>query len=388
MRLMTCRLAITGGGTGGHLVPAIAVIETLQQRSGHLKPDLLYLGSRRGAEAEVIPALGVTYRPITTGKLRRYLSAANVADLLRLPVGVVQSLYHLSRFRPHALLATGGYVSVPPVLAASALRIPVVLHEQTGRLGLANRINARFAKVIALSVPGSASTRRPTILTGNPIRRSLLSGSRQRGLQRFGFVSELPLVYVTGGAQGAHFINELLRFSLTALLPHTQILHQCGDTASGKQDYEALAAAASELPDHLRRRYTVLRFVGPELGDVYAAADLVVGRAGAGTVNELTALHLPAVLIPLPHAAGDEQRENARRLVAAGGAVMLEEAVTTPVSLQRTILDLLAAPDRLTAMREATSGVEAARAADRLADLLLAAARGEPFAGPDAAVRT
>lgn len=374
MRAMTCRLAITGGGTGGHLVPAVAVIETLQQRTPRLEVQLLYIGSRRGAEAQVVPALGVPYRAVATGKLRRYLSLENAVDVLRLPLGAAQAFYHLARFRPAALLATGGYVSVPAVLAAKLLRVPVVLHEQTGRLGLANRINARFAQVVALSVPGAAGIRRPSVLTGNPIRRSLLSGNRARGLSRFGFQPDMPLVYVTGGAQGAHFINELVRASLPQLLTHAQIVHQCGDTASGRRDYEALAAAASELPEPLRRRYTVLRFLGPELADVYASADLVVGRAGAGTVNELTALHLPAVLVPLPHAAADEQRENALRLAGAGGAVVIEEAETTPESFQRTLMGMLSAPDRLQAMRAATSGVEAAEAADRLADLLLSTA--------------
>ena len=375
------KLAITGGGTGGHLSPAVAVIEVLQSLAGR-ELELLYLGSRDGAEARVIPVMGVRYVAISTGKLRRYLSVENLVDLFRVPLGVAQSLVHLARFRPGALLATGGYVSVPPVIAAWCLRRPVLLHEQTGSLGLANRINARFATQVALSVPGSERGLRGTnwVLTGNPIRSVVRDGSRERAARRFQLDLALPTVYVTGGAQGAHAINKLVRGSLPELLERVQLIHQCGDSGGTNADYEALLQQAYDLPADVRGRYVLLRYIGQEIGDVYAISDLVVGRAGAGTVNEIAALRKPSILIPLPHAAGDEQRHNARRLAERGAAVVLEEAELTPESFAESVLTLATDRERLDQMSRAAGDSSFDDPARHIANLLLRLA-GAPGLG-------
>ncbi|MDQ3855069.1 MAG: undecaprenyldiphospho-muramoylpentapeptide beta-N-acetylglucosaminyltransferase [Chloroflexota bacterium] len=367
------RLVITGGGTGGHLGPAVAVIEALRALDVTPSPELLYLGSRGGAEARVIPVLGVPYKAITTGKLRRYLSIENLLDAFRVPLGIVQALAHLARFRPHALLATGGYVSVPPVIAAWLLRCPVLLHEQTGSLGLANRINARFATKLALSVPGSEEGLPPrrSVLTGNPVRSVVRNGSRTRGLQRFQLSSKLPTVYVTGGAQGAHALNELVRGSLPRLLRRVQLIHQCGDTGGTNADYEALTQAVYELPTELRDRYVLQRYFEQEIGDVYAVSDLVVGRAGAGTVNELAILQKPALLIPLPASAGDEQLHNARRLERTGAAMVLDQDGLTPKHFADEVLALALDVDRLVRMRAASPGATLPDPATHIARLLL-----------------
>ncbi len=371
------RLAITGGGTGGHVSPAVAVIEALREQVPGDSLDLLYLGSREGAEARIIPLMGVGYKAVSTGKLRRYFSLQNVADTARVPMGTAQALYHLSRFRPKALLATGGYVSVPVVMAAAILKIPTLVHEQTGALGLANRLNARVATKIALSVPGSERglPRGNWVLTGNPVRRAVLGGDETIAARRFRFDTALPTTYITGGAQGSHAINTAVESALPGLLKATQIIHQCGDSAGTRADYESLSRRMIELPATLGARYRLLPYIGQEIGEVYALADLVVGRAGAGTVNELTTLGKPSILIPLPRAAGDEQRHNARRLESTGGAVVIEEEELKPGRLVEEVTALLSNPTRLQSMAAAARATTTEDPARALAYLLLDLAR-------------
>jgi len=366
------RLAITGGGTGGHLSPAVAVIDEIRARED-LEAEILYLGSKNGIESTVIPLMGIEYKQIPTGKLRRYLSLQNFLDIFRVIVGILKSLIHLSSFKPEVLFATGGYVSVPSVVAASLLKIPVVIHEQTGSLGLANRICARFADVIAISIPDTTNLppHKKTVLTGNPVRKNVLSGSKQNAARRFGFDLSLPTIYITGGAQGSHKINTIVGEALPQLLSMAQIIHQTGDSEHGKQDYEHLTRIALSLPQQLQQRYMLFRYIGNEIGDIYAISDLVVGRAGAGTVNELTVLGKPSVLIPLPHSAGDEQRANAERLAQVGAAVVIEEAELSSNILVDTIRELVTTPDKLRHMSEAASQIALERAEHKLVDLIL-----------------
>lgn len=371
------RIVITGGGTGGHLSPAVAVIEALQKRSDNNALDIRYLGSKRGTEARVVPLMGVSYKAITTGKLRRYLSLENLVDLVRVPIGVLQAAVYLLRFRPDVLLATGGYVAVPPVLAAALLRIPVLVHEQTATLGLANRISARFATRIALSVPGSEQELRGGnwVLTGNPVRAAVRTGDAATAARRFRFDPTVPTIYVTGGAQGSHAINQAVLGALQPLVELTQVIHQCGDVEGTREDYERLVQRTAELSQDLQSRYALVRFVGSEIGEVYALSDLVVGRAGASTVNELAVLGKPSLLIPLPHAAGDEQRLNARRLEEAGAAVVLEESDLSPSRLVAEVKALLEDRERLERMSRASVEAGLGDAAERLADLVLEMAR-------------
>ena len=377
MTLVRPRLAITGGGTGGHVSPAVAVIENLQRRSP--SPEMLYLGSKSGTEARIIPVLGVRYAAVSTGKLRRYASFENLVDAARVPLGILQALAHLVRFRPHAVLATGGYVSVPTVIAAWLLHRPVLIHEQTGTLGLANRINARFATKIALSIPGSQAHLRTANweVTGNPVRSVVRVGDRETAARRFRFDTTEPTVYITGGAQGSHAINQAVLGGLEPMLRVAQVIHQCGDSEGTRADHAALARRTLELDERLRSRYALLQYVGQEIGEVYALADLVIGRSGAGTVNELAALGKPSILVPLPHAAGDEQRHNARRLQEAGAALVLEESEMSPDRLVSQVREALADPSQLRAMSQAAQGLGLADAEVKIADLLLDLARSK-----------
>lgn len=282
----------------------------------------------------------------------------------------------VSEFQPDVVLATGGYVAVPAGLAARLCKRPLVLHEQTVRLGLANRKLAGSATRIAVSSESSlpllpAEVRDRAVVTGNPVRPEILTGHPDKAVHTLnltGFDRRLPTVYVTGGAQGAQQINGVVREVLPWLLGHANVIHQCGPA-----NVDELRSAAAALDPFLAGRYHLTGFVGPELPDVLALADVVVSRSGAGTLAELTALGKPAVFVPLATSAGNEQAHNARHLADAGAAVALLGEVTGR-SLAEAVGPLLTDPAGRTAMAARARAYGRPDAADRLVDVLLSAA--------------
>jgi UDP-N-acetylglucosamine--N-acetylmuramyl-(pentapeptide) pyrophosphoryl-undecaprenol N-acetylglucosamine transferase len=370
-------IVITGGGTGGHTSPGLAVAAVLVERG----LPCAWIGSRDGVEARLVPDRGIPYFAVSTGKLRRYWSWRNVGDLaLGVPRGLGQATARLGRLRPRVIFATGGFVALPVVLAAALRRIPVVVHEQTAVSGLANRIAGRFARRIAISFPGSGAgfPTGKTVVTGNPLRPELRTGSRADAIVRFGLDAALPLIYVTGGAQGAQRINRAVGDALVPLLQHAQVIHQCGDHPT-TGDRAWLEARRAALPPALARRYTVRPYIGAELAAIYATASLLIGRAGAGTVNECCQLGLPALYIPLPGTRGDEQTANALIVERAGGCAMLPQAALTPALLGERVTALLAEPTRLKEMGERARAVAVPDAAERIVTLLLEISSDRPW---------
>jgi UDP-N-acetylglucosamine--N-acetylmuramyl-(pentapeptide) pyrophosphoryl-undecaprenol N-acetylglucosamine transferase len=362
-------ILIAGGGTGGHTSPGLAVAAVLRERG----LECAWVGSRTGVEARLVPERGITYYPIPTGKLRRYWSAQNITDLtINLPAGIAAAWRLVRRLRPRVVFSTGGFVGLPVVLAAALARRPIVVHEQTAVPGLANRIAARFTRRIAVTFPDIAGTfpSAKVVVTGNPLRPELRGGSRAEAAARFGLDLALPLVYVTGGAQGARRINRTVGEILPELLDQAQVIHQCGDHPS-TGDRQWLEQRRAALAPTLARRYTVLPYIGAELAGVYAAAALVVGRAGAGTVNECCQLGVPALYIPLPGASGDEQTANARHVEHAGGCAVLPQAELSPRRLLERVRSLLADASALKEMGERARLVVVPGAAERIVDLLI-----------------
>ncbi|HSZ31602.1 MAG TPA: UDP-N-acetylglucosamine--N-acetylmuramyl-(pentapeptide) pyrophosphoryl-undecaprenol N-acetylglucosamine transferase [Pseudonocardiaceae bacterium] len=346
------RLIVTGGGTGGHTYPAITTIRATRELLDGVGVGLevLYVGSAGGLEARVAEQERLPFQAVSTGKLRRsanplrMISAANLRDVGRLVRGLVEGRRVVRAFRPDVVLSTGGYVAVPVGLAARAVGVPLLVHEQTTRLGLANRLLMRRATAIALSSPSSvellpAAVRPRAVVTGNPIRAELLTGDARRGVQALdwaGWDACLPTIYVTGGAQGSVQVNRLLAAVLETVLPQANVVHQCGRSSLAE-----LRRRAEQLPAGLAGRYRVIEFVGSELPDVLALADVVVSRSGAGTLAELTALGKPSVLIPLVPTGGNEQEHNARYLQQAGAAYALLADRPTPQDLQRALDELI-----------------------------------------------
>jgi UDP-N-acetylglucosamine--N-acetylmuramyl-(pentapeptide) pyrophosphoryl-undecaprenol N-acetylglucosamine transferase len=368
-------IVLAGGGTGGHTAAGLALAKALRARLGD-GVRLAWIGSHAGIEATWVPAAGIPYHAIPTGKLRRQLAWRNVTDLtVRVPAGFGRAFTLLGRLRPDAVVATGGFVAVPTAVAAAARRCPLLVHEQVVVPGLANRLIGRVADRIAVTFTASAVAfpAAKVVVTGNPIRPELVAGQPLRGFTRFGLDPTQPLTYVTGGALGAHRVNRIVGAALGPLLRVTQLVHQSGDNVYG--DLAWLRTEAERLPPGLAARYRALALVGEELGDLYAAASLVVGRAGAGTVTELAALGRPAILVPLPGARGDEQTANARVLADAGAAVLLPETELTMERLVHEVSGLLADPDRRRTMAERAKALATPDAAERLVDLVLVLAR-------------
>ena len=365
------RLLVAAGGTGGHVLPAVAVIDELKARNIPL--EVLWIGSHKGVERDIAHSHGLRFAAIQTGKLRRYVSLETVTDMLRLPVGLVQAFLQVRAFKPDVIFSTGGNVSVPTVIAGSRLA-PVLTHEQTAQVGIANKIASRFAARFAASYEETAEIARSmhehVVVTGNPVRTSLAKGDKQEAWDHFGLSPDMPVIFVTGGARGASAINERIGKLLPGILDKTQIVHQAGP-AVANDDAARLAGLRVTWPTEIRRRYVVREFLGPEIADLYAITDLVIGRAGAGTVAELAFLGKPAILIPLPGTWGDEQRKNAEVLTRHDAAIVLEQADTDAAKLGSVINELLDDPMRRKGMGSNASKVARPDAAARLADELL-----------------
>jgi UDP-N-acetylglucosamine--N-acetylmuramyl-(pentapeptide) pyrophosphoryl-undecaprenol N-acetylglucosamine transferase len=379
------RLIVTGGGTGGHTYPALTAVRTLQSRlaaTGRAL-DVLWVGKADSLESRVAAAEGIAFTSVATGKIRRsknplkLASPSNVADMSRVPLGVLQARKAINGFRPDVVLATGGYVAVPVGVAATRLcHVPLVVHEQTVRLGLANKTLAGAATRVAVSSESTVpllpeSVRGAAVVTGNPVRPQVFTGQADKAIDALGlrgFDRRLPTVYVTGGAQGSQQINHLVRDVLPWLVQHANVLHQCGpDNVAELREHTA------HLPSPGAARYHLTGYVGAELPDVLALADVVISRSGAGTIAELTALGKAAVFVPLATSAGNEQVHNARHLADNGAALALIDDVS-PERLREAVTPLLTDAHQRSAMAERARSYGRPDAAERLADVVLAAA--------------
>lgn len=386
----TLRILVTGGGSGGHVSPALATMEAfleLANQDETWQPEFLYVGSHTGIERQMAHAARVPFTAIATGKLRRsshvlgHFSWRNIVDALRLPWGILQALVVVFRFRPHAILSTGGFVCVPPVIAARLLGIPVITHEQTVQMGLANRIASRLANRIALTYESARAELPPRLqarafVTGNPVRSVIFASNAATAQALAGFNDdELPTLYITGGAQGARHINRAVEDALPELLEFCRIIHQCGRQSAGNVGvHESLQQARAALPNHLQNRYHIVDFVADEIGHIYALADVVLSRSGAGTLSELFALGKPSVLVPLVPTGGDEQRRNARHAADEGAAVIIAQSDLSGDSLCKAVRSLFANREQRDAMARAAQNLAKPDAARRLAEATLALA--------------
>jgi len=317
--------------TGGHLTPAMAVIDELINQGGW---EIFFIGRKYATEGEktpsvesqLIPDRGIWFTPINAGRSPRHFNRYTLISLLKVPLGFFQAFYHLFRLRPQLILSFGGYVSVPVVFAGWFLRIPIITHEQTTVRSLATKINSIFAKRIAVSWPQAREQfpKEKVIFTGNPIRKEIFKVN-QRVWRILDFPKGLPLVFVTGGNQGSHVINLAVESILPRLLKIANVFHQCGHLQA-LGDFERLEKDREKLPKKFKERYHVRKYLtAEEMGTLFNKANLVVCRAGANTLTEIAALGKPVLFIPLPWLYQDEQTKNAQMLVEAGTAEILPQ---------------------------------------------------------------
>ena len=353
-------IAFTGGGTGGHVYPGLAVIERLRDS---WDGRIVWIGSGKAVERSAVEAAGIEFFAVPSGKLRRSLSIENVADAFRVIAGYFAARRLLKGLRPAILFSKGGYVSVPPCLAAASLGIPVFTHESDLSPGLATRLNAKRAERVLVSwektlafLPEAQRSR--AVVTGNPVRTAIGAGDAAAGLRWLGFGPGLPVVLALGGSQGARQVNELVAAALPALAGKARVAHQTGP--------------GNEPCRPADDGYKGFEFVNAELPDLYAAADVIVGRAGAGTLWEGAAASKPMVFIPLAGAASrGDQVENAELLAEAGAAVCLTGADATPDALVASLSRLLESPDERRAMAETARRMARPDAARTIADMIL-----------------
>ena len=363
------RILVSGGGTGGHIYPALAVARELRRK---YDADLLYLGDANGLETRIVPQEGIPFAPIVAGKLRRYLSAETLTDLGRIPVGMRQAIGHVREFQPDAVFTSGGYVSVPAGFAARTQGVPFLMHQQDVPPNLANRLLTPLATKISVSFPDSLRyfPKDRTTLSGNPVRAEVLAMANVPGALRkldFQLDPALPALLVTGGSQGARRLNQVIVEALPQLLPRCQVLH-----VSGEYTYEETRAAAErqfEMLPALRPRYALHAYLSSEMPAALAASDVVLCRSGAATLAELAIMGRPSLLIPLPPGfTGSPQQVNAEMFVKAGAAEMTLDKDLTPDRLCATLFPLLGDPVRRNAMGEAARSFAHPEAAAKLAD--------------------
>ncbi|HRY60518.1 MAG TPA: undecaprenyldiphospho-muramoylpentapeptide beta-N-acetylglucosaminyltransferase [Patescibacteria group bacterium] len=321
------KIIFVGGGTGGHVLPNIAIIDDLMKISKKkgIDIDFIYIGRFFGIEKRIVLSRGIRYKGIFAGKWRRYGNWRNYTDLLLIALGFIQSIFILLLNRPKIIFAKGGFVTVPLCMAAALLRIPFLIHESDSILGLSNKILLRFAKKIYLGFPVEEYQNLPIgkcVFTGNPVREEISSivENKQKFYKKYGLNPKKPIVFVFGGSQGSSAINKHINEILDKLVAKYVLIHQTGVKEANyfKQGY-------FELDEKDRKDYLIYSHIGEEMGEMMANADLVVSRAGANSIAEIIALKKIAIIIPLPSAAADHQSMNAQFLKEIGVASILDE---------------------------------------------------------------
>ncbi|WP_163100301.1 undecaprenyldiphospho-muramoylpentapeptide beta-N-acetylglucosaminyltransferase [Peribacillus alkalitolerans] len=312
-------IVFTGGGSAGHVTPNIAIIQEIRCKDW----DIHYIGSKKGIEKELIQKINIPYHGISSGKLRRYIDFENVVDVFRVLKGCFEARGVLRKLKPDLVFSKGGFVSVPVVIAAKSLNIPIFLHESDMTPGLANKISQRFATKIFTSFDETKNyfPQSKTQAIGSPIRREVIQGTADKGKKFLGFNDRLPILTIMGGSLGAKKINETVRASLDHLLKSYQVVHLCGKNN--------LDSSLTMLPG-----YKQFEYVHEELADILAATDLVITRGGSNAIFEFLALRIPMLIIPLSkqQSRGD-QILNAESFKEKGYALTIEEENLTYDSL-------------------------------------------------------
>ena len=317
------KIILTGGGTAGHVTPNLALVPALQE-AGYA---ITYIGSYEGIEKDLVKKAGLKYYGISSGKLRRYFDWKNFTDPARVIKGFGQARKLIKEISPDIVFSKGGFVSVPVVLAAHSLGVPVIIHESDMTPGLANRIASRGATRFCCNFPETMShlPEGKSVLTGSPIRTELRYGDRARGLEFCGFKEDKAVLMIMGGSIGSVFINNAVRESLDILQQNFQVIHLCG---KGNLD-PALEG---------REGYRQFEYISDELPDLFAMADLIISRAGANAICELLALHLPNILIPLSLGASrGDQILNAASFEKQGFSYVIQEEDVTAETLVKAV---------------------------------------------------
>ena len=367
------RIIFSGGGSGGHIFPIIAIVREIRK----VRPDFqfYYIGPKDEFGSFLLSREGIKVKTILAGKIRRYWGIKtffqNLLDILKIPIGFLQSFFYVFLLFPDLIFSKGGYGSFSTSLLGRIFLTPVILHESDVAPGLSNRLISKLALEIFISFSIKETeyfSLKKTISVGNPIRKEILNGSKEEAKKLFGLSEEKPVVLILGGSQGSQRINNLVLDVLPQLLNNFQIVHQTGS----KNLKEVKSGVKVMVQKPLEKYYHPFPFLNEtELKHVLKISDLVVSRAGSGSIFEIAASNKPSILIPLPESAQNHQIKNSYVYQKSGACVVIEEKNLAPHFFLEKLKYLLSRPDRLQEMSEAAKRFSRPRAAEIIAQYIV-----------------
>ena len=360
------KIIVSGGGTGGHIYPALTLINAIKNKRADA--EFLYVGTEKGLEADIVPKAGINFTALKLeGGLERHFTLENISRAANAIWSIKRASDIIKDFKPNAVVGTGGYVCGPILLAASLMKVPTLIQEQNAVAGVTNKILSKFVDKIAVGTQDALKNfpADKTTYTGNPIRAEVLEGKKEDGLKEFNFTADKPIVLISGGSRGARSINDAMIDVLksAAQKNSAQFLH-----VTGKGEFDSVTNKLTSVLDAPNIKVVPYLYNMPR---AMAMADLAIFRAGATGLAELTARGVPAILIPYPYAAENHQEFNARALVEAGAARMILNKDLTAELLQKNLDELLSSPEKLKAMAKASLSLGKPNAADEIAGMIL-----------------
>ncbi|MBU4370104.1 undecaprenyldiphospho-muramoylpentapeptide beta-N-acetylglucosaminyltransferase [Patescibacteria group bacterium] len=351
------KIILAGGGTGGSVAPLLAVADEIKKTKPETK--FLFIGTRKGVpEKELVKNKNIPYQAIFSGKFRRYISLKNIIDPFLILIGFFQSFFIILKFKPKAIFSAGGFISVPLAWAAWLLRKPIFIHQQDIIPGLANKLIAPLAKKITISFDKSFKNfkKRKTILTGNPVRKEIFLGDKEKAIKQFNLDNNLPVLLIIGGGTGAQKINEMIAQIVPELVEFCQVIHLTG---KGKK-------IEDKKLDF--KNYQQYEFLSQEIPDLYQAADLIISRAGLGVLTELSVLKKPMICIPIPDS---HQEFNAQYYADQEAVVLINQKILKPGKLLEKIKKTINSEKQLKDLSNNISKLAHPRAGEKIAKIIL-----------------
>jgi UDP-N-acetylglucosamine--N-acetylmuramyl-(pentapeptide) pyrophosphoryl-undecaprenol N-acetylglucosamine transferase len=366
------KILFTGGGSGGHFYPIIAVAEAINDlgRERKLLEPQLYYAAPEPYDREMLVAQNIIFVPTAAGKIRNYFSVLNFFDYFKTGWGIFRSVLRIFFLYPDVVFGKGGYASFPTLLAAKLFRIPVVIHESDAEPGKVNRWAGKFAQKIAISYPEAAQyfPKDKVAFTGNPVRKAVLFPAREGAFEFLKLKQELPVIFVTGGSQGAQAINEVVLAALPQLIEKYQIVHQTGEDNFKEVEGRAKVVLAGSLHADRYKPFAYLNDLAMRM--TAGVSNLVISRAGS-TIFEIAAWGLPSIIIPIPEPISHDQTKNAFSYARSGACVVIEQNNLTPGLLIAELQRIFDKPELSHKMAEAARGFARADAAKAIANALI-----------------
>lgn len=366
------RIIFTGGGTAGHIYPLLAVERQLKKNYPFGGFEFWYLGPKDNFAKTILSVEGIKVKTVLSGKIRRYFSFANFIDIFKIPIGILQAFYYIFIFSPDLIFSKGGYGSIPTILAGWFLQTPIILHESDIVPGMANRIASKFAVEIFISFSVNETEYFPAkkmLSVGNPIRPEVLEGNIEDAKRVFELTGEKPIIFIMGGSQGAQAVNDKILAILPEMLNDFEVVHQTGE----KNFKQILEESKVILTQNARKYYHPVPFLDVKnLSHGLKVADLIISRAGSGSIFEIMAAAKPCILVPLEGSAQDHQARNAYAVSQRGAALVIEEPNFRPHFVLERIKFLFANPDKMKDMAQRAKEFSRPFAAKVVAEYLMA----------------